>query len=129
MTRERWACLVPWVLGTAVGWFAEDLIDLVGEARTAGLFGLSGVALGLCWYGLYPRPLIERIRLAGIAVLAGSSLALLFGGEVSHPTVRSMIGLGVLAGLILAETWRPGQDWSHQRRTALTSRETMRELR
>jgi hypothetical protein len=116
-------------VGTAVGWFAEDLIDLVGESRTAGLFGLTGVALGLCWYRLYPRPLIERIQMVGVAVMVGSSVALLFGGDISHPTVRSMIGVGVLAGLILAETWRPGQEWAQQRRTQLTSPDTMRELR
>ncbi|HEX2894239.1 MAG TPA: hypothetical protein VHO29_09590 [Marmoricola sp.] len=127
--RERWACVVPWTAGTVLGWFAVGLAHHIGEARTAGLFGLAGVALGLCWYRLYPRPLLERIELVGIAVLAASLLSLVFGGTVSHPTVRSMIGVGVLAGLILAESWRPGEEWARQRRTSLTSSATMRELR
>ena len=114
MTRERWACWVPWLVGSVIGLFAEQLVDVVGEARAAGIYGLAGIALGWTWYWLYPRPLLDRMRLAGVAVLAGSTFAIVFGGEVSHPTVRSMIGVGVFAGLVLAEArsadarWTPG---------------------
>ena len=129
MRREWWAWTVPWIVGTAVGWFAGDLVDLAGEARTVGLFGIIGIALGSCWYWLFPRPLIERVHPVGIAVLALSVLTLLLGGSLSQPTVRSVIGVGVLAGLIPAESWRPGAQWTRQRQTAPTSRETMREAR
>ena len=68
------------MVGWTIGLFAEQLVDLVGEARAAGIFGLAGIALGWSWYWLYPRPLLDRMRLAGVAVLAGSSLSLVFGG-------------------------------------------------
>jgi len=101
---------VPWVVGNAIGLFAEQLVDLTGESRAAGLYGLAGIAIGWCWYALYPRPLVDRLRVVGIIVAVASLFALVLGGQMSHPTVRSMIGVGVLGGLILAETRWPGGD-------------------
>lgn len=128
MERERWAWVAIFVAGSVLGAFSHQLIDLIGEARTAGVYGLAGVGLGWCWYRLYPRPLLERILWAALLVLVVSVFAAVFGGELSHPTVRSVIGVGVLAGLVLTEVYGERKPWGHQKRTALTSRETMREL-
>jgi hypothetical protein len=108
--REKWGWVLVWIVGNVIGGFSERLVDLWGEARTAGLYGLAGIVLGCCWYLLYPRSLIDRMRLAGIVIVAGSTFALVFGGDVSHPTVRSMIGVGVFGGLVLSEHWRPQQN-------------------
>ena len=130
MQRERWwAWLVPWLLGSLVGGFSGWLVDAVGDARAAGLYGLVGIGLGWSWYRLHPRPLVDRLRLTTVAVVVGSGLAVVFGGEFTRPGVTVTTWLGVLAGLVIAETPPAGGSWRRQRQTALTSRETMRDLR
>jgi hypothetical protein len=48
MKRERWTWIGVSVVGNLVGIFAPQLVDLIGESRSAGLYGLAGTALGLC---------------------------------------------------------------------------------
>jgi len=129
MKRERWwAWIVVYAVASVLAGFSEQLIDLLGTARAGGLYGVAGIALGWAWYRIYPRTLVERLRLVSIAVGAISVAALAFGGESAGTDVSVMILPGVLAGLVMAETRWP-EEWRRQKRTALTSRETMRELR
>jgi hypothetical protein len=130
MKRESWVWLVPWLGGGAAGWFEVPLVDLVGDARAFGIYAFVGVVLGWAWYRLYPRQLAAR--LLGLVML-GLVLALfvVVGGDADGNALspNDAIGLGVLAGLVLTETRRSGGEWAHQRRTRMSSRETMRELR
>lgn len=124
MSREKWAWLVPWVGAGVVGIVEKQLVDYIGDARAAAAYFYVGVALGWAWYQLYPRPLASR--LAGLAALAAVVALLLFGGgELSGDavSVNDLTGPGILVGLVLTERWKAEVP------TALTSTETMRDLR
>lgn len=124
MKRERWAWLVP-VLGAGlVSTVEKQLVDNIGDARAAAAYFYVGVVFGWAWYQLFPRPLAAR--LAGLAAVAAVGFLILFGGgDVSGDPLwaNDLIAPGVLVGLVLTERWK------EEVPTALTSRETMRELR
>jgi hypothetical protein len=105
MKRDRtWAWLVPWAGGGVVGRLENPLTNWAGDGRSLAIL---------------------------LALLA--ALLLVTGGavEVTRDPIspNDMIGFGVLAGLVLTETRRSGGEWAHQRRTSLTSRQTMSDLR
>jgi hypothetical protein len=130
VARARWwAWLAIYAVASVLAAFSEQVVDILGEARAVGFYGVAGTALGWTWYRLFPRPLAERMGLVSVTIGAVSGAALVFGAEWADPDVSVMILPGVLAGLVITETQSPGATWRRQKRTALTSRETMRELR
>lgn len=109
-----WAWLAIYAVASALAGFSDWLVDAVGEGHAAGIYGLIGIALGWAWFRLYPRPLVERLRLISILIIAASLLVACVGGELADADASVMIPLGVLAGLVLSETrrldaasWRP----------------------
>jgi len=124
MNRERWAWLVPSVGSGVVGTVAPQLVDNIGDARAAAAYFYVGVVLGWAWYQLYPRPLAAR--LAGPAALTALVALLLFGGgeaSVDPGWAKAATLPGILVGLVLTERWK------EEAPTALTSTDTMRDLR
>ena len=128
--RERWwGWLVIYVTCSVLAGFAHELVDALGNGRAVGAYGVAGIALGLGWYRLYPRTLVERLRLVSVSVGAISLAALAFGGDVADTGTSVMILPGVLAGLVIAETRWPVAEWQDQRQTPLSSEETTGRLR
>jgi hypothetical protein len=135
MTRDRtWAWIVPWVAGSILAAFERPLMKGLGQSYSCLLYFVAGMALGWTWYRLYPRQLAMRIFGLTVCLSLGIVLMTVISGGhgeftlIENPSANDFLPLGVLAGLVLTEGARPG-DWKRQKRTALTSRETMRELR
>lgn len=115
---------MPWIIGGVAAQFDGPARDLLGDGRATALYFYLGAVLGWLWYRLYPRALAER--LVGLALCTSILFLILLGGGSTEGGLVSpsdVIGFGVLAGLVLTERWRAEQP------TALTSRDTMRELR
>ena len=128
MKRERWGWVLVWTAGVFAGVFESELVELVGEGRAAGLYGLVGIFLGWAWYRMNPRAFGERMLPAALVTGFACLLAVAAGGELSTLKPKGVMLIGGLAGLVLTEQWRPGASWRHQQRTPLSSRDTMREL-
>jgi hypothetical protein len=101
-------------------------VDLV-RALAVGL-GV-GMVFGAGWYLLNPRSLAERLTPMMLMLVAFVVLGA--GGGVDDVSIGGspFAGyglLGMLAGLVLAETWRGRR--TRQQDPALSSRESMREL-
>jgi hypothetical protein len=118
--------LLVWVLLGVASGFSDALVDAIGPWVTALVFVQVGLALGLLWYRLYPRPFGERMRAIGrlvaiffamgMAILAVVALfgliTVLAGGDWSDvgvtvdgfawPDPAKAAYLGVVAGLFLA---------------------------
>lgn len=112
----------------------SPLHDAIGQKYSCLAYFVSGMALGWAWYRLYPRDLASRLfRLTVACSVVGVAALIVPGGDefvlISNPSANDGLPLGVLAGLVLTEASRPGGEWRHQKRTALTSRQTMRDLR
>jgi hypothetical protein len=122
-TDKTWAWVRVWgVVGLAAS-FESELVDLLGEGRAGSSYFFLGVGLGWEWYRLHPRALAER--LAGPALLACAVAVVLLGGgsaDGGPVSPKDLTAAVVLVGLVLTERWRAEQ------RTALTSRDTMRDL-
>jgi hypothetical protein len=127
---RAWAFLVPWVGYGVLEVLDDRLVDAVGAHRAGGLMIAAGSALGVAWYRLHPRPLAARSRLLAMLVVA-AALLLLVGGTIEVHVDRTGrdAWIGIAAGLALAEASVARESWSRQRRTALTTRRTLRSLR
>jgi hypothetical protein len=127
--------MVPCFVGSILASLERPLMDGLGQSYSCLFYFVSGLALGWTWYRLYPRNLASRIfgLTVFLSLLIVAATAFTGGhGEfslIANPSPNDLLPLGVLAGLVLTEASRPGGEWRHQKRTALTSRDTMRELR
>jgi hypothetical protein len=128
MKSERYAWI--WVYwGIAVLSFTVHLLVdgglPAGAAMAVSVMG--GLGIGIYWHWAYPRSLAKR--LFGPVCLALAYLAFAAFDFRPETTGPNLALLGLIAGLVLAEEVPQRTTWKQQRDTALTSRQTMHELR
>jgi hypothetical protein len=129
---EKWwvprAGLIVYLAAVIVGVVLRHLRDdgVPAGARMA-VSVVAGLALGVFWYRAHPRPLAQRLfPLACLAIVWMAFAAFDFQAENLGP---NLVGVGILAGLVFAEVYADRRPWGHQKRTALTSKRTMADLR
>lgn len=109
MKDRTWGAWLAIAVAIAAVAFADQIADVVGEVRAYSVYGALGIALGLVWFARDPQPLAERLRLPALLLPFGLALGLLPGTEVErHFSAPAMGAVGILAGLVLAETRRGG---------------------
>lgn len=134
MKNSGWATWLAVYAGVSVTGMLSGTALRHGAPDGAVMAGtvVIGLGLGWFWYWRYPRPLAERLfGITWVVLLLLTAAAFDFEPEKIGP---NLVLVGVLAGLVLAEvryTARPEglRGWRKQRATALTSRQTMSDLR
>ncbi|MFL6062171.1 MAG: hypothetical protein ACJ72E_13130 [Marmoricola sp.] len=128
---NKWVSHAWWMvfLGTVVVDVAMDNLRWAGVPAGArmAISVVAGLALGVFWYRVSPRPLAHRLFPFACLLAVGLAFASFdFQAEKLGP---NLVGLGLVMGLVFAEVRADSRPWGHQKRTALTSRRTSAELR
>ncbi|MFC7597539.1 hypothetical protein ACFQU3_19645 [Terrabacter sp. GCM10028922] len=106
MTRRR----APWFFGVvlalgSIKWAGSESVEVpLGDGTLARLMPLAGMAIGSLWQLLDRRDLAKRLTVPALFVVIGGLLQAATG-DVSAQVQGMVTGLGLVAGLVLAEQW------------------------
>lgn len=111
-TRRKTGWLLPAAAISTLSTFLPEAGAAIGRSDQLwfGGLGLVGVAIGMFWQWYSPRELAPRLILAAGAFALMSIFILLPIDSEPHQADRHVfLGLGVIAGLVIADWWR----WLH----------------
>jgi peptidoglycan/LPS O-acetylase OafA/YrhL len=115
MTRRRWPWFFVVILAVAsINWAGSETVEVpLGDGIWARLIPLAGAVMGAIWQLVDRRDLTKRLTVAAVLfVVAGLLQAVT--GDVFTEVPGVFTGIGLVAGLVLAEQWLRRVDSTHK---------------